>query len=158
MTITASECQGISGSLGLSDIPLPILVPLGGFFVFFFYGWFVQGDGPTILYSILCAIGRFLRPLFRAILCAIGRSLRPLFRAIRLLIDRFSLGLAWFYACCAVLSSFLLFLVAWNGAPFSILDCWPVPVLCFSAWCFEQFYLWECKLDANYQAFQRGEL
>ena len=143
MTVLSHESQGISGSLGLSDIPLPILVPLGGFFVFFFYGWLVQGDGPTILYSILCAIGRFLRPLFRA---------------IRLLIDRFSLGLAWFYACCAVLSSFLLFLVAWNGAPFSILDCWPVPVLCFSAWCFEQFYLWECKLDANYQAFQRGEL
>lgn len=37
MTITASECQGISGSLGLSDIPLPILVPLGGFFVFSFF-------------------------------------------------------------------------------------------------------------------------
>lgn len=143
MTVLSHESQGISGSLGLSDIPLPILVPLGGFFVFFFYGWFIQGDGPTILYSILCAIGRFLRPLFRA---------------LRWLLDRFSLGLAWFYACGAVLSSFLLFLVAWNGSPVPALHCWPVPVLCFGAWGFEQFYLWECKLDANYQAFQRGEL
>lgn len=81
-----------------------------------------------------------------------------IFRALRWLFDRFSLGLAWFYACGAVLSSFLLFLVAWNGTPFSILDCWPFPVLCFGAWGFEQLYLWECKLEANYQAFQRGEL
>lgn len=79
-------------------------------------------------------------------------------RALRWLFDRFSLGLAWFLVCTAVYSSFVTFLVAWNGSPVPAFDCWPVPVLCFSAWCFEQFYLWECKLDANYQAFQRGEL
>lgn len=143
MTVLASECQGISGSLDVFGVPFPIIVPLIACAVAFLWGWLIHRDGLTIVYSALCAIGRFLRPLF----CA-----------LRWLHDRFSLGLAWFFVCAAVWSSFVIFLFAWNGLPVPPIECWPVPVLCFFAWAFERLYHWECQSDARYQAFQRGEL
>lgn len=82
--------------------------------------------------------------------------LRLLVRALRWLFDHFTLGLAWLFACAAVFFSFVTFLFAWNGLPLNFFD--PLVILCFGAWGFERFYLWECKLDARYQAFQRGEL
>lgn len=81
-----------------------------------------------------------------------------IFRVLRWLPDCFSLVLAWFSVCLAVWASFVVFLFAWNGFPVPFLECWPVPVLCFSAWAFERLYHWECESDARYQAFQRGEL
>lgn len=139
MTVLASECQGISGSIDTGFLLLNVGLVAA---IFFLHGFF-WGEGPFILYSVLCAIGRFLRPLFRV---------------FRWLHDRFSLGLAWFNACAAVLSSFVIFLFAWNGFPVPPLECWPVPVLCFGAWAFERLYRWECESDDRYQAFQRGEL
>lgn len=79
-------------------------------------------------------------------------------RAFRWLFDHFSLGIAWFSVCVAVWFSFVAFLFGWNGFPVPPLECWPIPVLCFSAWAFEHIYQWECDSDARYQAFQRGEL
>lgn len=81
-----------------------------------------------------------------------------IFRALRWLFDRFSLGIAWFSVCTAVWFSFVVFLFGWNGFPVHFHDCWPVPALCFGAWVFERFYLYELKADARFQAEQRGEL
>lgn len=128
MTVFASECQGISGSPDVFGVLFPIIVPLIGFAVAFLWGWLIHGGGLTIVYSVLCAIARFLRPLFRA-LCW--------------LYDHDFLILAWLCVCFAVFLSFLTFLVAWNGSPVSFLYCWPLFAFCVSAWVAERLYFWQ---------------
>lgn len=141
MTVLASESQGISGNLDVLDGIFPIFAPL----VVIFVVWLIISDCDRL--AILLSDLR-----------AIGRALRPVGRAIRWLFDRFSLGIAWFSVCTAVWFSFVAFLFGLNGFPVPPLECWPIPLLCFSAWAFEHLYQWECESDARYQAFQRGEL